>query len=132
MLTAGWGGSFDLIVFDNINSLCSGDTIGPEGWKRVDERSLDLKATGVGQLWLHHTGHNTSHEYGTVIRRNDMDTVVKLRPLQSTPERRSFALDFEKARFADRAPAVLRPRLLFVTAEQARQLGGSRFDRDGR
>ena len=98
-------GGFDLIIFDNINTLCSGDTIGPEGWKRVDEWSLDFKAMGIGQLWVHHTGHNTSHEYGTVIRRNDMDTVIRLRPLQTNSERRSFALDFEKARFADRAPA---------------------------
>ena len=98
-------GGFDLIVFDNINTLCVKNTIGTEGWKVVDDWSLDLKTMGVGQLWVHHTGHDTSHEFGTVTRRNDMDTVIKLRPLPSTAERRSFAIEFDKARFADRAPA---------------------------
>ena len=81
---------------------------------------------GVGQLWAHHTGHDATREYGTVTRRNEMDTVIKLRPLSSTSERLSFALDFEKKRYGDRAPADFETAQINLDHDEWQTSGGAK------
>jgi hypothetical protein len=49
----------------------------------------------IGQIWLHHTGHDTSKGFGTKTREWEMDTVVKLTTAEND---QSIFIEFKKAR----------------------------------
>jgi hypothetical protein len=72
---AEWG-PFDFIIFDNIMSLCSGIMKEEESWQDIKGYILGLSKRRIGQLWLHHTGHDKSRAYGTKTREWQMDTVI--------------------------------------------------------
>jgi hypothetical protein len=93
-------GPFDLIVFDNIASLLGGSMIGVESWNATKPWVRDLSARGIAQIWVHHTGIDTSHAYGDSTREFEMDTVIKLDPAGD-----GIKLSFPKAR--RRMPANL-------------------------
>jgi RecA-family ATPase len=61
-------GPFDFIIFDNITSLCSGIMKEEDSWQSVKPYTLELTKRHVGQLWVHHTGHDTTRGYGTKTR----------------------------------------------------------------
>jgi hypothetical protein len=85
-------------VFDNLQALTAGGLIGSESWKATQPWVLDLCSRKVAQLWVHHTGHDTSHAYGDASRLWGMDTVIKLDPIEHGSTDIAFALKFEKAR----------------------------------
>jgi RecA-family ATPase len=95
-------GGVDLIHFDNVMSLIAGDQKDEEGWRQTLPWVRSLTKRNIGQIWVHHTGHNESHSYGSKIREWQMDTVIKLE--QEVDEDRprnadiSFKLTFPKAR----------------------------------
>ena len=47
----------------------------------------------IGQIWLHHSGHDASRSFGTKTREWEMDTVVKL-----TADDQAIHMEFKKAR----------------------------------
>jgi len=60
-----------------------------------------LTAKRIAQVWMHHTGHDTSKSFGTKTREWEMDTVVKLVFADET--KTAFTMSFEKARLRNPA-----------------------------
>ena len=99
-------GGLDLIVFDNVMSLIAGDQKDEEGWRQTMPWVRALTRRCIGQIWVHHTGHDEHHSYGTKTREWQMDTVIKLeqRDNEDQGDGVSFKLAFEKAR--ERTPGT--------------------------
>jgi hypothetical protein len=91
-------GGVDLIIFDNIMSLVAGDQKEEEGWSQTIPWVKALTARGIGQVWVHHTGHDESRSYGTKTREWQLDTVVHLTRATRPETDVSFDLEFRKAR----------------------------------
>jgi AAA domain len=91
-------GGVDLVIFDNIMSLTTGDQKESEPWRQTLPWSLSLTKSDVGQVWIHHTGHDESRSYGDKTREWQMDAVVHLNPVERDDTDISFAMKFEKAR----------------------------------
>ena len=66
----------EFVVFDNIRYLLAGDIAKPEAWEPVNPWVLGLTSRGIGQMWLHHTGWNTTHGYGDSTKEWNFDTVM--------------------------------------------------------
>jgi AAA domain/Bifunctional DNA primase/polymerase, N-terminal len=99
-------GPFDFLIIDNIQAWCPGDLKSPESWALVLPWIRALTRRGIGQLWIHHTGHETDRLYGDKSREWQLDTVALMsKPEEEpAPERLiEFRLDFTKAR--ERTPA---------------------------
>jgi hypothetical protein len=97
-------GGVDLITFDNVMSLIEGDMKDEESWRQMLPWVLSLTRRSIGQLWLHHTGHDATRGYGTKTREWQMDTVIHLDPIERPDTDVSFLLSFRKAR--ERTPAT--------------------------
>lgn len=89
-------GPFDFIIFDNIMSLCFGIMKEEESWQDLKAYTLALSKRHIGQLWLHHTGHDKSRAYGTKTREWQMDTVIVAEAVAK--DHVGFNLRFTKAR----------------------------------
>ncbi len=89
-------GPVDLIIFDNIMSLCQGIMKEEESWQDLKPLVFWLTKQRIGQLWLHHTGHDTSRGYGTKTREWPMDTVMVAE--RGAQGHIGFELKFPKAR----------------------------------
>jgi hypothetical protein len=87
----------DLILFDNIQALISGDHTKEESWSPVLTWVRSLTKRHIGQIWFHHTGHNEGHSYGTKTREWQMDTCILLERVTDA-EGLTFTLKFTKAR----------------------------------
>jgi RecA-family ATPase len=68
----------DLIVFDNVQALTTGDMLDPVEWQKILGWMQKLTGQHIGQLWIHHTGHNEQQSYGTKTREWQLDTVALL------------------------------------------------------
>ena len=88
----------DLIIFDNIQALVSGDHGKEESWTPVLPWMRSLTKQHIAQIWLHHTGHNEGHSYGTKTREWQMDTCILLKRVESEDDDLIFSLEFTKAR----------------------------------
>jgi hypothetical protein len=97
-------GHLDLAIFDNIMSLILGDMRDEESWRQTLPLVFWLTTRSTGQLWIHHTGHNESHGYGTKTREWLLDCVLNAEPLKRADTDVSFNLNFNKAR--NRTPAT--------------------------
>lgn len=91
-------GGVDLIIFDNIMSLISGDMKDEEGWARTLPWIKSLTKRKVGEVWVHHTGHDGTHSYGTKTREWQLDTVIHADTVKREDTDVSMKLVFEKAR----------------------------------
>ena len=94
----------DLIIFDNVMSLIAGDMKDEESWSQTLPLVRSLTRRKIGQLWVHHTGHDETRSYGTKTREWQMDTVIHLDPVERPDTDVSFQLSFRKAR--ERTPAT--------------------------
>jgi hypothetical protein len=92
------GARLDFIIFDSIMALLLGDMKEEDAWRDTLPLTKDLTKRRIGQLWIHHTGHDTSRGYGTKTREWQMDTVIHLDAVQRPDTDVSFALTFSKAR----------------------------------
>jgi hypothetical protein len=98
------GQKLDAVCFDSIMALLLGDMKEEDAWRDTMPLVHALTARRIGQLWVHHTGHDTSHGYGTKTREWQMDTVARLEAIENTPpDIIAFRLSFPKAR--ERTPA---------------------------
>jgi hypothetical protein len=93
-------GRVDFIVFDNMQALIVGTLREDESWAPVLPWVRRLTTMDIGQLWLHHTGHNANQGYGDKTREWQFDTVALMKkPERETPGRLiEFRLEFTKAR----------------------------------
>lgn len=97
-------GGVDLIIFDNIMSLTVGDMKDPAPWQQTIPFALSLTRDLVGQIWIHHAGHDGTRSYGDKTREWQMDTVAHLDAVERGDTDVSFKLAFKKAR--ERTPAT--------------------------
>ena len=59
---------------------------------------LSLTRRKIGQVWIHHTGHDETRSYGTKTREWQMDTVIHCDRIERADTDVSFQLTFKKAR----------------------------------
>jgi hypothetical protein len=97
-------GGVDLAIFDNIMSLTVGDMKDPAPWQQTIPWALALTRDLVGQIWIHHAGHDETRSYGDKTREWQMDTVAHLDAVERGDTDVSFKLTFKKAR--ERTPAT--------------------------
>jgi hypothetical protein len=97
-------GGVDLIVFDNIMSLTVGDPKEPEAWQKTIPLVHALTRDSVGQIWIHHTGHDETKSYGDKSREWQLDTVAHFDAVKREDTDISFSMTFKKAR--ERTPAT--------------------------
>ena len=91
-------GGVDLVIFDNVMSLISGDMKDEEGWSQTLPWAKTLTKRGIGQVWVHHTGHDKTRSYGTSTREWQLDTVIVLEAAERPDTDIAFNLQFRKAR----------------------------------
>ena len=96
-------GSIEFIDFDNCMALLTGDHKDEIGWTQAFPLVMSLTKRRIGQLWIHHTGHDTSRSYGTKTREWRMDTTIHLTGEERDDVDISFKLEFRKAR--ERTPS---------------------------
>ena len=94
----------DFIVFDSIMCLLMGDMKDGVSWSAVMPWVRSLTRRRIGQLWLHHTGHDGSRSYGDKTKEWQLDTVMHMEAIEREDTDVSFALEFRKAR--ERTPAT--------------------------
>jgi hypothetical protein len=66
-----------------------------QGWEPVKLLMRKITARRIAQVWLHHTGHDTSKQFGTKTREWELDTVVALK---EDADKKGVLLEFTKAR----------------------------------
>jgi hypothetical protein len=88
----------DFVIFDNVMSLISGSMVDEEAWAQTLPWVKSLTRRGIGQLWVHHTGHDETKGYGTKTREWQMDVVIHLAKAERADTDVSFKLEFRKAR----------------------------------
>jgi hypothetical protein len=91
-------GRLDCVCFDNVMSLVDGSMKDEESWQEVLPFIGALTENHIGQLWVHHTGHDTTKGYGSKTREWGMDTVIHLTEAKRPDTDVSFSLAFPKAR----------------------------------
>jgi hypothetical protein len=97
-------GGVDFVVFDAIMCLLAGDMKDGEPWAQVMPWVRSLTKQKIGQLWVHHTGHDESRSYGDKTKEWQLDTVLHMDPVENAETDVSFNLEFRKAR--ERTPAT--------------------------
>ena len=85
----------DVIIFDSVMCLLVGTMGEEESWAPVKLLMRKVTSKRIGQIWLHHTGHDTTKGFGTKTREWEMDTVIKLTTVEND---QSILMDFKKAR----------------------------------
>lgn len=86
-------GGVDLIVFDNVMSLVSGDQKDEVPWTETLPLVQALTDRRIGQLWLDHTGHNSDRQYGSSTKAWRFDAVGVMTPLKDDADPRSTAFN---------------------------------------
>ena len=86
----------DVVVFDSIMCLLTGSMAEEESWEPVKAMVRKISRRRIAQIWLHHTGHDTSKAFGTKTREWEMDTVVSLTKDAQNDEH--ILMEFKKAR----------------------------------
>jgi hypothetical protein len=97
-------GGVDLIVPDSVMCLTSGNMRETEPWAAVIPWVRSLTKRRIGQLWVHHTGHDESRGYGDKSREWQLDTVLHMAKAERLETDVAFTLEFRKAR--ERTPAT--------------------------
>jgi hypothetical protein len=69
-----------------------------EPWAAVMPWVRSLTKRSVGQVWVHHTGHDASRSYGDKSREWQLDTVMHMDPVENAETDVCFNLEFRKAR----------------------------------
>jgi hypothetical protein len=91
-------GGVDVVIFDNVMSLITGDQKDEIPWSETLPLVASLTARRIGQVWLDHTGHNTDRQYGSATKAWRFDAVGLLAPLPDDQRERhevAFTLSFE-------------------------------------
>ena len=97
-------GGVDLVMFDSVMCLTVGDMKDEESWQQTMPWVRSLTRRSIGQIWVHHTGHDETRSYGTKTREWQLDTVLQLETVKRDDTDVSFSLQFRKAR--ERTPAT--------------------------
>lgn len=85
-------------VLDNVMSLTAGDLREETTWRALVPLARELSRRTVGQLWLHHVGHDKSRPYGSRLFAWQMDAVILGEAVHKPDADVSVRLVFQKAR----------------------------------
>jgi AAA domain len=91
-------GDVDLVIVDNVMSFVTGDQKDEVPWSDTLPLLAWLMSQSIGQVWLDHTGHNTTRQYGSSTKPWRFDTVGIITPLsdeQCEHGDLAFTLSFE-------------------------------------
>jgi hypothetical protein len=91
-------GGIDFIIFDNLGSLTIGNLADPESWLPVVPWTRSLTKQRIGQLWVNHTGHDKTRDYGPRARLWQMDTAMLAQKIEGSDADIAFKLEFVKSR----------------------------------
>src|SRR5712671_3407536 len=91
-------GGVDFVIFDNIQALLLGDMKEEEPWQETLPWIRDLTNRRIGQIWVHHTGHDESRSYGTKTREWQLDAVAVFERDKEAVADIAFTLKFPKGR----------------------------------
>jgi hypothetical protein len=97
-------GGIDFLMLDSVMCLTIGDMREEAPWAQAMPWIRSLTRRNIGQMWINHTGHDETHQYGTKTREWQMDTVLFQEPVKREGTDVSFNLEFRKAR--ERTPAT--------------------------
>jgi hypothetical protein len=97
-------GGIDFLMLDSVMCLTVGDMKEEAPWAQALPWIRSLTRRNVGQMWINHTGHDETRQYGTKTREWQMDTVLFQEPVKREGTDVSFNLEFRKAR--ERTPAT--------------------------
>lgn len=96
-------GEVEFVIFDNIQSLITGDMKEEDGWAATLPWVRALTRRAIGQLWVHHTGLNTTRGYGSSTKEWQLDTVMLMTDRADKGDLLvDFDLSFTKARERNR------------------------------
>jgi hypothetical protein len=91
-------GGVDVVILDNVMSLCEGDQKEETTWSGALPLVHNLSSRRIAQIWLDHTGHAGGHQYGTSTKSWRFDTLGMMLPLpkeQSRSDDVAFTLSFD-------------------------------------
>jgi len=88
----------EAILFDNLGSLTIGSLQDEEAWKPIVPLMFSLTAERIGQLWITHTGHDKTRDYGLKMKSWHMDTCMVATKVDRPGADIAFSLEFTKAR----------------------------------
>jgi hypothetical protein len=91
-------GGVDVVILDNVMSLIAGDQKDEIPWSDALELVQSLTARRIGQIWLDHTGHDSSRQYGSSTKAWRFDAVGVMTPLADDQVGRgevAFTLSFD-------------------------------------
>jgi hypothetical protein len=91
-------GGVDAVIFDNVMSLVAGDQREEIPWSETMPLIEKLTKGRVGQVWLDHTGHNSTRQYGSSTKAWRFDSVGIMEPLAEGDRSRhelAFKLSFD-------------------------------------
>ena len=92
--------SVDLIVIDNISTLCRQTKENEaDAWEPVQKWALTMRGLGKAILFIHHAG-KSGQQRGTSKREDILDTIISLKPahLPDPNSGAAFNVNFEKTR----------------------------------
>jgi AAA domain len=69
-------GGVDFLIADNIAALTVASLKEEEGARILKDLQRELTKRRIGQLWLHHTGHDNSRGYGPKMREWSLDVAM--------------------------------------------------------
>jgi hypothetical protein len=69
-----------------------------EPWSQVMPWVRKLTSRSIGQVWIHHTGHDETRSYGDKTKEWQLDTVLRMEPAANAGADIAFNLEFRKAR----------------------------------
>jgi hypothetical protein len=91
-------GGVDFVILDSVMCLLIGSMSEEEPWAKVMTLVRSLTKKEIGQLWVHHTGHDKSRGFGTSTREWQLDNVLHMEAVEMPNTDVSFRLYFQKAR----------------------------------
>lgn len=90
------------VIIDNLMSVVGASLKEEDTWKKVEPIMTALTSARVGQLWLHHTGHNKNRFYGNSQVAWKMTAAIHIE--QTSQEPLGISLKFHKARSRHKSP----------------------------
>ena len=91
-------GGIDFVVLDNCACLAAGDLREETTWRAMVPLARELSKRKIGQLWLHHVGHDKSKVYGSRAFAWQMDAVGVGTAVSRPGADVSMKIEWQKAR----------------------------------
>jgi hypothetical protein len=88
----------DVVFLDNVQALVAGDMTTEMPWNETTPFVLELTRRQICQIWADHTGHDTSHQYGSDRKRWAFDTSLIAKEAPREDSDLALAISFLKNR----------------------------------